>query len=117
MSARAPAQGCLTVLGGGAPKCAANPGLTPSSRRTLPETGCLSQGLPTGTCCPFVVPTKRLSTPRTVALPAPTYLIVKFMLSLRHQGEESRSLADVHSTVGTSQVSFWKRMFAFAGDR
>jgi manganese transport protein len=26
-----------------------------------------------------------------------------------------RSLADVHSTVATSQVSFWKRMFAFAG--
>ena len=26
-----------------------------------------------------------------------------------------RSLADVHSTVGISQVSFWKRMFAFAG--
>src|SRR5450432_3659163 len=25
------------------------------------------------------------------------------------------SLADVHSTVGTSQMSFWKRMFAFAG--
>src|SRR5260370_8574322 len=41
--------------------------------------------------------------------------IVKFMLSLRHQTEESRSLADVHSTVGTSQVSVWKRMFAFAG--
>ena len=41
--------------------------------------------------------------------------IVKFMLSTRHQAEESRSLADVHSTVGTSQVSFWKRMFAFAG--
>ena len=37
------------------------------------------------------------------------------MLSLRHQTEDSRSLADVHSTVGTSQVSFWKRMFAFAG--
>ena len=37
------------------------------------------------------------------------------MLSMRHQTEESRSLADVHSTVGTSQVSFWKRMFAFAG--
>src|SRR5207245_2614401 len=29
--------------------------------------------------------------------------------------EESRSLADVHSSVGTSQVSVWKRMFAFAG--
>src|ERR1022692_2928551 len=40
--------------------------------------------------------------------------IVNFMLSLRHQREESHSLADVHSTVGTSQVSFWKRMFAFA---
>jgi manganese transport protein len=26
-----------------------------------------------------------------------------------------RSLADVHSTVATSQLSFWKRMFAFAG--
>ena len=37
------------------------------------------------------------------------------MLSVRHPAEESRSLADVHSTVGTSQVSFWKRMFAFAG--
>jgi manganese transport protein len=34
------------------------------------------------------------------------------------QGELSkaaRSLADVHSSVGTSQVSFWRRMFAFAG--
>ena len=29
--------------------------------------------------------------------------------------QESRSLADVHGSVGTSQVSFWKRMFAFAG--
>jgi manganese transport protein len=31
------------------------------------------------------------------------------------QAEGARSLAEVHSTVGTSQVSFWKRMFAFAG--
>src|SRR5246500_1264973 len=34
------------------------------------------------------------------------------------QGElstQSRSLADVHSSVGTSQLSFWRRMFAFAG--
>src|SRR6185436_6051446 len=29
--------------------------------------------------------------------------------------KEGRSLADVHSSVGTSQVSFWRRMFAFAG--
>jgi len=28
---------------------------------------------------------------------------------------EGRSLSDVHSSVGTSQVSFWRRMFAFAG--
>src|SRR5215813_13189187 len=28
---------------------------------------------------------------------------------------ETRSLADVHSTVGTSQPSFWRRLFAFAG--
>ena len=30
-------------------------------------------------------------------------------------GQEARSLADVHSSVGTSQMSFWRRMFAFAG--
>src|SRR5215475_12954600 len=29
--------------------------------------------------------------------------------------EHARSLSDVHSTVRTSQVSFWRRMFAFAG--
>src|SRR5437870_1445607 len=28
---------------------------------------------------------------------------------------QARSLADVHSTVRTSQVSFWRRLFAFAG--
>src|SRR6266852_2801191 len=28
---------------------------------------------------------------------------------------DARSLADVHSSVGTSQVSVWRRMFAFAG--
>src|SRR5512135_2037891 len=30
-------------------------------------------------------------------------------------GLAARSLSDVHSTVGTGQVSFWRRMFAFAG--
>src|SRR6202521_1378426 len=30
-------------------------------------------------------------------------------------GQKSRSLAGVHSSVGTSQVSFWRRLFAFAG--
>src|ERR1044071_2895795 len=31
------------------------------------------------------------------------------------QTHDSRSLAEVHSSVGTTQVSFWKRLFAFAG--
>src|SRR5919107_1253260 len=29
--------------------------------------------------------------------------------------QNARSLAEVHSSVGTGQVSFWRRMFAFAG--
>jgi manganese transport protein len=29
--------------------------------------------------------------------------------------EQSRSLADVHASVDISQISFWRRMFAFAG--
>src|SRR3954465_15705286 len=29
--------------------------------------------------------------------------------------EDARSLAEVHSSVGTGQESFWKRMLAFAG--
>src|SRR5947208_9561703 len=28
---------------------------------------------------------------------------------------DPRSLADVHSSVATGQVSFWRRLFAFAG--
>src|SRR5438270_1592004 len=37
------------------------------------------------------------------------------MATTGHIGQNARSLAEVHSSVGTSQVSFWKRMFAFAG--
>ena len=51
----------LNRFGGAGQKCAANPGLTPSFRRSLPETGCLSQGLPREMYCPFVVFPKRLS--------------------------------------------------------
>src|SRR3954454_6822894 len=29
--------------------------------------------------------------------------------------QDTRSLAEVHSSVGTGQLSFWKRMLAFAG--
>src|SRR5437868_14029113 len=33
----------------------------------------------------------------------------------RLQQVEPRSLADVHSSVATGHLSFWRRMFAFAG--
>src|SRR5512142_3038503 len=33
----------------------------------------------------------------------------------QHWSSDARSLADVHSSIGTSQPSFWRRMFAFAG--
>src|SRR5689334_10235191 len=37
------------------------------------------------------------------------------MATTEQAHEASRSLAEVHSSVGTSQVSMWRRMFAFAG--
>src|SRR5689334_1331057 len=41
--------------------------------------------------------------------------IVKYMAATGQIKENSRSLAEVHSSVGTGQLSFWRRMFAFAG--
>jgi len=37
------------------------------------------------------------------------------MTPVEHAGSNARSLADVHGSVGTGQLSFWRRMFAFAG--
>jgi manganese transport protein len=37
------------------------------------------------------------------------------MASPTESTQETRSLANVHSSVGTSQLSFWRRLFAFAG--
>src|SRR3989454_6811913 len=37
------------------------------------------------------------------------------MIPTGHQRQTSLSLAEVHSSVGTSEVSFWRRMLAFAG--
>ena len=45
------------------PRYAANPGLTPSFRRSLPETGCLSQGLPYGKCLAQPCPPKTAKHP------------------------------------------------------
>src|ERR1022692_2852999 len=58
------------VLNGGGPRYTANPanpGLTPSFRRSLPETGCLSQGLPHPNWVRFVIysATRRLGPPGT----------------------------------------------------
>src|ERR1017187_1819084 len=61
MMAQCSRRGCLTVLGA-VGRYAANPGLTPSFRRSLPETGCLSQGLPHGKRYAWPCPPKTLST-------------------------------------------------------
>src|ERR1700689_2466214 len=37
------------------------------------------------------------------------------MASPTESAPDTRSLANVHSSVGTSQLSFWRRLFAFAG--
>jgi manganese transport protein len=37
------------------------------------------------------------------------------MAPIGQLGQDTRSLAEVHASVGTSQVSFWRRMFAFSG--
>jgi len=37
------------------------------------------------------------------------------MAAARPPAHDARSLADVHASVGTLQLSFWRRMFAFAG--
>ena len=37
------------------------------------------------------------------------------MAATKQQVPDARSLGEVHASVGTSQLSFWRRMFAFAG--
>ena len=37
------------------------------------------------------------------------------MVPAENAGQSAHSLADVHASVGTGQLSFWRRMFAFAG--
>src|ERR1035438_3724905 len=60
---RRPSGGVLNRLGRAGRKYVANPGLTPSFRRSLPETGCLSQGLPHGKRYAWPCPPKPLSAP------------------------------------------------------
>src|ERR1019366_6891088 len=61
--------GGLNRFGGGGSRYAANPGLTPRFRRSLPETGCLSQGLPHGKRYAWPCPPKPLSTPASGTSP------------------------------------------------
>ena len=42
-------------------------------------------------------------------------MVKSAMASPTESQQDTRSLANVHSSVGTSQLSFWRRMFAFAG--
>ena len=37
------------------------------------------------------------------------------MLPAQPLSQDARSLAEVHGSVGTGHISFWRRMFAFAG--
>src|ERR1035441_10391080 len=66
----------LNCFGGGGQKYAANPGLTPSFRRSLPETGCLSQGLPHGKCSTHLLSPKRLNTSGPPSGTAPRLRVV-----------------------------------------
>src|ERR1039458_4666188 len=55
---------------------------------------------------------------RKSSLVLPSHLSIVIGSMIRSPGQTNqdvRSLADVHSSVGTSQVTFWRRMFAFAG--
>src|ERR1017187_50654 len=87
--------GRLTVLGGGGSRYAANPGLTPSFRRTLPVTGCLSQArvCPTGKRYAWPCP------PKTVEHPAATRkagycdgcVIIVYATREYHAGHQGRN--------------------------
>src|ERR1035441_8836182 len=61
-----PPDGVLNRFGARSPEMRRKPGTDTNFRRSLPEFGCLSQGLPNGTGRPFVVSPKRLSTPPDV---------------------------------------------------
>src|ERR1019366_7219480 len=60
----------LNRFGESWPEMRRKPGTDTNFRRSLPEFGCLSQGLPNGTGCLFVVSPKRLSTRDRTALRA-----------------------------------------------
>src|ERR1017187_7960293 len=81
------------VLNGGGPRYTANPanpGLTPSFRRSLPETGCLSQGLPHGKRYAWPCLPKTVRHPPNLLLLAPR--CTAFGLAEReHRSEEHTS--------------------------
>src|ERR1017187_2051678 len=60
----------LNRFGESWPEMRRKPGTDTNFRRSLPKFGCLSQGLPNGTGCPFVVSPKRLSTRQSSLPPA-----------------------------------------------
>ena len=46
---------------------------------------------------------------------APKYSGYSMIRDAGQANPEARSLAEVHDSVGTAQVTFWRRMFAFSG--
>src|ERR1017187_5354592 len=78
-------------------RCVANPGLTPSFRRTLPETGCLSQGVPHGIRCAWPCPPEPLSTQRIPRLPHPR--TVRMLESFFHMAKSIDELEDIAKRV------------------
>src|ERR1017187_8135754 len=68
----------LNRFGESWPEMRREPGTDTNFRRSLPEFGCLSQGLPNGTGCPFVVSPKRLSTRPGMFAACPARAVFKY---------------------------------------
>src|ERR1039457_5902541 len=81
----------LNRFGESWPEMRRKPGTDTNFRRSLPEFGCLSQGLPNGTGCPFVVSPKRLSTPPPFSTHSVELYCIKWRLRAGSYSVRTRS--------------------------
>src|ERR1019366_9517049 len=105
-----PPTGVLNRFGGGVPKYAANPGLTANFRRSLPEIGCLSQGLPHGKRCAWPCPPKTCKPPANCAQPGGRRLDVK-LTACPHSscGQESgSSVPEFNNLTAACPATTWR---------
>src|ERR1019366_4887496 len=105
--------GVLNGFGGGVPRYAASPGLTPSFRRSLPETGCLSQGLPYGKRFAWPCPPKAVKHP----VPRESWFRIcrpdKLVISEATTGDTMSTSTNLNEAfAGESQASQKYRAFA-----